>query len=150
MAAEEDYSTLILIEGTSRNLYCAPLSGCEWYLINVMPYGMLDNAIEELGYERVSTMLMGCSFILGFVLIIFILYYRASQQQMKLLNEAKEEAVRANKAKSKFLSNMSHDIRTPMNGIVGMTAIALTNIDDNARVKDCLKKSHYPVSICLD
>ncbi len=140
MAAEEDYSTLILIEGTSRNLYCAPLSGCEWYLINVMPYGMLDNAIEELGYERVSTMLMGCSFILGFVLIIFILYYRASQQQMKLLNEAKEEAVRANKAKSEFLSNMSHDIRTPMNGIVGMTAIALTNIDDNARVKDCLKK----------
>lgn len=56
------------------------------------------------------------------------------------MNEAKEEAVRANKAKSEFLSNMSHDIRTPMNGIVGMTAIALTNIDDNARVKDCLKK----------
>ena len=140
MAAGEDYSSLVIIEGTSRNLYCAPLAECEWYLINVMPYGTLDDAIAKLGNERANTMLMGCSFILVLVLIIFILYYRGSQQQMRLLNEAKEEAVRANKAKSEFLSNMSHDIRTPMNGIVGMTAIALTNIDDNARVKDCLKK----------
>lgn len=140
IAEEKDYSTLVLAEGTSRNLYCSPLTGCEWYLINVMPYGTLDNVIMKLGNERVNTMLVGCCFIFAFLLIIFILYYRASQQQMKLLNEAKEEAVRANKAKSEFLSNMSHDIRTPMNGIVGMTAIALANIDDNARIKDCLKK----------
>ncbi len=51
-----------------------------------------------------------------------------------------KEAVEANKAKSEFLSNMSHDIRTPMNGIVGMTAIAVANINDTARVKDCLTK----------
>ena len=54
----------------------------------------------------------------------------------------KKEAVEANKAKSEFLSNMSHDIRTPMNGIVGMTAIAVANINDTARVKDCLTKNH--------
>lgn len=140
IAANEDYSAVILTEDSSRSLYCAPLPGCEWYLINVMPYGLLDDAINKLGNERVNTMLIGCSIILVFVLIVFILYYRVSQQQMKLLNEAKEEAIHANKAKSEFLSNMSHDIRTPMNGIVGMTAIALSNIDDKARVKDCLKK----------
>lgn len=140
IAANEDYSALILTEDSSRSLYCAPLPGCEWYLINVMPYGLLDDAINKLGNERVNTMLIGCSIILVFVLVVFILYYRVSQQQMKLLNEAKEEAVHANKAKSEFLSNMSHDIRTPMNGIVGMTAIALSNIDDKTRVKDCLKK----------
>lgn len=49
-------------------------------------------------------------------------------------------AQRANEAKSAFLSNMSHDIRTPMNGIIGMTAIAGAHIDDREKVKDCLDK----------
>jgi len=46
----------------------------------------------------------------------------------------------ANKAKSHFLSNMSHDIRTPMNGIIGMTAIAKTHIGENAKIEECLDK----------
>ena len=53
---------------------------------------------------------------------------------------AREEAEHANKAKSEFLSNMSHDIRTPMNAIVGMTAIASEHLEDRARVEDCLRK----------
>ncbi len=53
---------------------------------------------------------------------------------------ARAEAEHANKAKSEFLSNMSHDIRTPMNAIVGFTTIANSHIDDPVRVKDCLNK----------
>lgn len=45
-----------------------------------------------------------------------------------------------NEAKSRFLSNMSHDIRTPMNAIMGMTSIGLSHIDEKARVQDCLQK----------
>ncbi len=56
------------------------------------------------------------------------------------LEEALEAAKAANQAKSVFLSNMSHDIRTPMNAIVGMTSIALSHIDEKARVQDCLLK----------
>ena len=52
----------------------------------------------------------------------------------------KKEAEHASQAKSEFLANMSHDIRTPMNAIVGMTAIATANIDKPEQVKDCLKK----------
>ena len=67
-----------------------------------------------------------------------------AEEQLRLAKEeaeyAREDAVAANKAKSEFLSNMSHDIRTPMNAIVGMTAIAAEHIDDRARVQDCLKK----------
>lgn len=51
-----------------------------------------------------------------------------------------EIAQKANETKSAFLSSMSHDIRTPMNGIIGMTAIAGAHLDDRERVKDCLDK----------
>lgn len=61
-------------------------------------------------------------------------------KQKQLLREAMAETDRANAAKSEFLSSMSHDIRTPMNAIVGMTAIANTHIDDKERVADCLAK----------
>ena len=60
------------------------------------------------------------------------------------MNQALSEAVRAaetaNKAKSTLLSNMSHDIRTPMNAIIGFTTLAVSNIDDQKRVRDYLGK----------
>ena len=60
------------------------------------------------------------------------------------MNQALSEAVRAaetaNRAKSTFLSNMSHDIRTPMNAIIGFTTLAVSNIDDQKRVRDYLDK----------
>lgn len=65
------------------------------------------------------------------------------QQELKSRREleaAYDAANRANEAKTEFLSNMSHDIRTPMNAIVGMTAIAAANIDNQDRVADCLGK----------
>ena len=55
--------------------------------------------------------------------------------------EALQSAERASKAKTDFLSNMSHDIRTPMNAIIGFTTLALSNIDDTDRVKDYLGKT---------
>ncbi len=56
------------------------------------------------------------------------------------LKEALQNAEATNEAKSSFLSNMSHDIRTPMNAIMGMTSIALSHIDEKPRVHDCLLK----------
>ena len=65
---------------------------------------------------------------------------RKEQQIQQTLRDAVEAANASNKAKSDFLSSMSHDIRTPMNGIIGMTAIAANHLDDRERVADCLKK----------
>ena len=73
-------------------------------------------------------------------MLIFIQYYRMSHEQLEDLRQAEQKAVKASMAKSEFLSSMSHDIRTPMNGIVGMTAIAQANINDPARVTGCLAK----------
>ena len=56
------------------------------------------------------------------------------------IEQALAAAEQANRAKSEFLSNMSHDIRTPMNAVLGMTEIALDNMDSRAEVESCLKK----------
>ncbi len=62
------------------------------------------------------------------------------ERNHKILKEAYESAIYANASKSEFLSKMSHDIRTPMNAIVGMTNLAKAHIDDKERVADCLGK----------
>ena len=56
------------------------------------------------------------------------------------LKDAYDASVKANEAKSFFISNMSHDIRTPMNGIIGMTAIAAEHTDDPKKIAECLHK----------
>ena len=63
-----------------------------------------------------------------------------TQELNAKLQVAVEKAESANRAKSTFLSNMSHDIRTPMNAIVGLTAIAGANIESQDRVIECLSK----------
>ena len=66
---------------------------------------------------------------------------KENENQIRLaLKEAYADAEAANKAKSDFLARMSHDIRTPMNAIIGMTTIAEKYIDDKNRLMDCLDK----------
>ncbi len=62
------------------------------------------------------------------------------RQEKKLLEDALNAANVANRAKSEFLSRMSHDIRTPMNAIIGMTAIAGAHLSNPERMSDCLRK----------
>ena len=65
---------------------------------------------------------------------------RAEMEKKNLLEDALAQANRASKAKSVFLSNMSHDIRTPMNAIIGFTALASTHLDNREQVEEYLKK----------
>ncbi len=72
---------------------------------------------------------------------ILVLSDRTSDWKMnQALSEAVRAAETANRAKSTFLSNMSHDIRTPMNAIIGFTTLAVSNIDDKNKVRDYLGK----------
>ncbi len=77
-------------------------------------------------------------------LIAYLLMLRRRIQQQEVMQQKVEEALAlaesASAAKSQFLSNMSHDIRTPMNAIVGLTTIANSHIDDKLRVQECLNR----------
>ena len=65
---------------------------------------------------------------------------KEEKRQRQLLLDALQSATTANRAKSDFLSRMSHDVRTPINAIIGMTAIAGLHMNDQMRIADCLKK----------
>lgn len=141
MAKGDVYYTSIFLDGEKRQMYCSPIfSKPTWYLISAMPNEDLDNEIGGLDKVRVGIMLGAMLVILLLMSLIFIQYFRLSQQQMQELEKTKQEALRANMAKSEFLSSMSHDIRTPMNAIIGMTEIALKNLKDPERTEDCLRK----------
>ncbi|MCR5095166.1 MAG: response regulator [Erysipelotrichaceae bacterium] len=102
-----------------------------WTLLNLMPKKDLNVSTQNwllIGYVSAGLL----------ILLVFdtavMLYYN------KKLQAAAAEAAAANKAKTDFLSTMSHDIRTPMNAIIGLTTIAEKNIDDTESVGENLKK----------
>ncbi|MCI8864043.1 MAG: response regulator [Lachnospiraceae bacterium] len=140
MDAKESYSVVVESGDERRHVCCAHLPDSEWILVTALPYGVLDQMINSLGSQWTTLGLGGCVIILLALFIVFGGYYHLTRKQIADLDSARQEAIKANAAKSEFLSNMSHDIRTPMNAIVGMTAIAITNIDNPQQVKNCLKK----------
>ena len=92
---------------------------------------------EKRGFHNIA---MG-SEVNGKKKYILVMSDRTADWKMnQALSEAVHAAETANRAKSTFLSNMSHDIRTPMNAIIGFTTLAVSNIDDQKKVRDYLGK----------
>lgn len=140
MTNRQNYSTILSLGGSRQQIYCTSLPYSEWNLITVLPFGNMNQTVENLGHKRTLATIVVFTAILIALFLIFCFYYKMSRQQMRDLDLARKDALKATKAKSEFLSNMSHDIRTPMNAIVGMTAIAVTHIDDKEQVQHCLRK----------
>lgn len=103
----------------------------KWLTTFVEPYSFQETVTHNIW--------LILAFLTIFALMSYALHVRG-QRQAEAELRAKEHLEMANKAKTEFLFNMSHDIRTPMNAIIGFTDIARKNIDDKARVQDCLKK----------
>lgn len=135
-----EYNTILDINGKTCQINGIALPYSEWYLVAVMPYGVLDDAVTGLSTRRVVITLSSCALILVILTYIFIRYFSMTHFQIRELEQTRQKALEASKAKSEFLANMSHDIRTPMNAIVGMSAIASTHIDDRDQIQNCLKK----------
>ena len=141
MANHEVYFGYLKRGGVDTHVYCSPIEGnSDWYLIASMPESVLSQAINGLDYARTSMMLLSIAIVVVSMLLVFMMYYRMTRQQMQALAESRKEARRASQAKSEFLSSMSHDIRTPMNAIIGMSELASRNSGDPEAVEEYLRK----------
>ncbi len=154
MGANEDYSAILQNGGARRHLYCTSLPYCDWYLVTVLPFDKLDSAIAGMSSHWLIIVYAASSAIIAMLLYIFFQYlklFREQVSELKRMNaemdtarkdaeRARKEAEQANTAKQDFLSSMSHDIRTPMNAIIGMTSLAIDHADNPGQVQDYLRK----------
>lgn len=126
-----------------------PVSASNWTVLLFVPSEVLgvqtNHVMTTAGRYFVS---IAAAVLVIFCCLIFAGVKAANDRKMmeqqresnRLLEIAAEKANSANAAKSEFLSHMSHDIRTPINGIIGMTHIALKNVENKNRMQDCLYK----------
>lgn len=141
LASDGNYSTRYLINGQYRRLQLTRLTeGLDWYAMTVIPDEEMNSLISGLFTTRNIVMFGEVIVIIIVMLFVFRGYHRLSAKQVEELEIAKQEANDANEAKSRFLTSMSHDIRTPMNAIIGMSDIAMKNIDDTRKATECLRK----------
>lgn len=154
MEANREYSAILTMNGSRGHLYCMSLPYSEWHLLTILPYDALDQVVSNMGHQWTNMVYLVCGIALLALTLVFIQYSKMARRQVlaleeanrnaeearKVAEEARAEAEHANHAKSEFLSNMSHDIRTPMNAIVGMTTIAITNMNNPEQVQNCLRK----------
>lgn len=111
--------------------YCRLGFNEEWFLIGYIT----EDDLKVIPLDLTIVMIV----IVGFIVLMFFDGGYLIKMN-KRLKTAMQETNHANEAKTKFLSSMSHDIRTPMNAIIGMTTIARRRIDDKEQVNECLKK----------
>ena len=121
----------------------------DWDLVVIAPITFLYSDYASYTYVVTTFIVVLITLIIASSFILFntVVRYNKDKEEYKqqsVLNVQLQEAVsaanKASMAKSNFLSRISHDIRTPMNGIIGMTHIAKTNIDDIEKVSSCLDK----------
>lgn len=138
---DDDYATRYKADGETRRMYISKLNeGLEWYAMTVMPDLEMSNMLKGIYSNRNIIMFSSVIVIIILMSWVFYGYYKLSKQQMRELHKARTEADKANAAKSLFLTSMSHDIRTPMNAIIGMSDIAIKHVDDPEKTTECLKK----------
>ncbi len=140
MASGGNFSSMVSLNEKPQHIYGASAGDPDdWYFVISMPQGVTEEVITAQNTMITRTFMVAGIVILSLFFCVFMYYMHMSAKQMKETEAARAEAETANLAKSTFLSNMSHDIRTPMNAIVGFTNLALKE-RDSSKVHNYLRK----------
>lgn len=152
----------IELNGENYFIGYAPI-GEKWRILSVIPEEYVSENISGVSDEliRVSVIFGGMLIFaaMTFILTLMLISWREKKNSIEhdtneKLKKAAEETEKANKVKSEFLSHISHDIRTPINGIIGLLDIADMNRNDNAKLIECVEKmrsaSVYLLSLIND
>ena len=165
LSEKSDAIHVKLDSGEDEIISFARIPDTDWHIVISIDQSLVMGtrllSVEKIGR---TSMLAVMLIVLFALLAIFVVVYQSQRQteaqnkeleklneQLRVNNTSLKEArhlaeqsfrvaEEANKAKSTFLSNMSHDIRTPMNAIIGFTTLAVSNIDNQEKVKDYLSK----------
>jgi signal transduction histidine kinase/CheY-like chemotaxis protein len=111
--------------------------GNGWTLISLIPEEALSAQLDDI--MRTSSLVV-IIIIMVVILFLLLLFNKKLAQKEYALQNALAAAQAANRAKSTFLNSMSHDIRTPMNAIIGYTALAAKHLNNPDRLLDYLQK----------
>ncbi len=106
------------------------------------PYLDAFDSYDMLDFVREHVVGIGLALIcvVAMIMVLAVLYIRKQRRQLAIQKALKSEAERANAAKSTFLFNMSHDIRTPMNAVLGFNELMLKNIDNPDKIREYIGK----------
>ena len=140
---EDFYITHTPKNGETCIMTFTPMENVDWYFVMSVPVSAFWK--QGASIAGILAILVSVVILIGVFSSIMLIRKRTKTlaveiQHRKRLAEALALAEQASKAKTTFLNNMSHDIRTPMNSIIGFTALATTHIDNKERVRDYLTK----------
>ena len=127
------------LEDILHYTYYAPIEGTDWYMKTTIHYDLVSSKIDAVRQTMTRNSLVQLALVVLMLLAVFCIYLSVRRKNDKL-NYQRIQAEESNRAKSTFLSNMSHDIRTPMNAIIGFTNLAIQSNESMERVQGYLAK----------
>lgn len=147
LSGKTDAIRMVLASGEDVIVSFTEIPDTDWFIILTIEHdaviGSRTKNLRQIGKMSLMSVMVIVVISLSLVFLILSLAQKKTKAKNKELEQLNVQLQYANRAKSIFLSNMSHDIRTPMNAVLGFTTLAAEHVEDTELVRDYLSKILY-------